>query len=84
MAAQARDAGCGSGLFDPDAYRVVQFDQRGCGRSTRHASDVATDLKSNTTWKLVEVNRSAAATSGHRDVAGVWPGHGAYVGLGVR
>ena len=41
-------------LFDPDAYRVVQFDQRGCGRSTPHASDVATDLKSNTTWKLVE------------------------------
>lgn len=41
-------------LFDPDAYRVVQFDQRGCGRSSPHASDVATDLKSNTTWKLVE------------------------------
>jgi len=22
-------------LFDPEAYLVVQFDQRGCGRSTR-------------------------------------------------
>src|SRR3990172_8933945 len=25
-------------LFDPTAYRVVLFDQRGCGRSTPHAS----------------------------------------------
>ena len=41
-------------LFDPEAYRVVQFDQRGCGRSTPHASALETDLKNNTTWKLVE------------------------------
>jgi proline iminopeptidase len=26
-------------LFDPDAYRIVLFDQRGCGRSTPHASE---------------------------------------------
>jgi pimeloyl-ACP methyl ester carboxylesterase len=25
-------------FFDPDAYRIVLFDQRGCGRSTPHAS----------------------------------------------
>ena len=25
--------------FDPDRYLIVQFDQRGCGRSTPHASD---------------------------------------------
>ena len=41
-------------LFDPAAYRVVLFDQRNCGRSEPHASDRATDLASNTTWKLIE------------------------------
>jgi proline iminopeptidase len=40
-------------LFDPAAYRVVLFDQRGCGRSTPHASDPDVDLASNTTWSLV-------------------------------
>ncbi len=36
------------GFFDPTRYRAVLFDQRGCGRSTPHASLVA-----NTTWDLV-------------------------------
>jgi proline iminopeptidase len=40
--------------FDPDAYRVVLFDQRGCGRSTPHASEPGADLAANTTWHLVE------------------------------
>jgi proline iminopeptidase len=35
-------------LFDPEAYNVLLFDQRGCGRSTPHAS-----LQANTTWDLV-------------------------------
>jgi proline iminopeptidase len=39
--------------FDPDRYRVVLFDQRGCGRSTPHASDVGTDMSSNTTEHLL-------------------------------
>ena len=34
--------------FDPAAYRIVLFDQRGAGRSTPHAS-----LEENTTWDLV-------------------------------
>lgn len=34
--------------WDPAAYRIVVFDQRGCGRSTPHAS-----LENNTTWHLV-------------------------------
>lgn len=34
--------------FDPDVYRVILFDQRGCGRSRPHASVV-----NNTTWDLV-------------------------------
>jgi len=40
-------------LFDPDAYRVVLFDQRGCGRSTPHASARDTDLASNNTSNLI-------------------------------
>jgi proline iminopeptidase len=40
-------------LFDPDRYRVVLFDQRGCGRSTPHASDPATDMSVNTTEHLI-------------------------------
>jgi proline iminopeptidase len=36
-------------FFDPKAYRVVLFDQRGSGNSTPHAS-----LEDNTTWHLVE------------------------------
>lgn len=33
---------------DPRHYRIIMFDQRGCGRSTPHAS-----LEANTTWDLV-------------------------------
>ncbi|APU15637.1 MULTISPECIES: prolyl aminopeptidase [Actinoalloteichus] len=38
---------------DPARYRVVLFDQRGCGQSTPHASDPATDMSVNTTDHLV-------------------------------
>lgn len=34
--------------FDPEHYRIILFDQRGCGQSTPHA-----DLRDNTTWDLV-------------------------------
>jgi proline iminopeptidase len=40
-------------LFDPARYRIVLFDQRGCGRSTPHASAAEYDLSANTTWHLV-------------------------------
>ncbi|MDO8562569.1 MAG: prolyl aminopeptidase [Candidatus Limnocylindria bacterium] len=40
-------------LFDPSAYRIVLFDQRGCGRSTPHASAPGTDLATNTTSHLI-------------------------------
>jgi proline iminopeptidase len=53
--------GPGSGMphgtpkaFDPHRYRVILFDQRGCGRSTPHASDPATDLADNTTPHLLD------------------------------
>jgi proline iminopeptidase len=35
-------------FFNPRRYRIVLFDQRGCGKSTPHAS-----LVDNTTWDLV-------------------------------
>ena len=35
--------------FDPASYRIVLFDQRGCGRSRPHAS-----TNNNTTWHLVD------------------------------
>lgn len=40
-------------FFDPEKYRIILLDQRGCGRSTPHASDPAADLRFNTTWHLV-------------------------------
>ncbi len=36
-------------FFDPARYRIILFDQRGCGRSTPHA-----ELTDNTTWDLVD------------------------------
>jgi proline iminopeptidase len=35
-------------FFHPGRYRIVNFDQRGCGKSSPHAS-----LEGNTTWDLV-------------------------------
>lgn len=35
-------------FFDPEAYRIILFDQRGCGRSTPYA-----ELTDNTTWHSV-------------------------------
>jgi proline iminopeptidase len=35
-------------FFNPAKYRIILFDQRGCGKSTPYAS-----LESNTTWDLV-------------------------------
>jgi len=39
--------------FDPQRYHFVQFDQRGCGRSTPSVSDPATTLAANTTAHLI-------------------------------
>ena len=35
-------------FFNPEIYRIVLFDQRGCGRSIPHAS-----VENNTTWNLI-------------------------------
>jgi proline iminopeptidase len=43
--------------FDPAHYRIILFDQRGCGRSRPHAS-----VEANTTWHLVrDIERIRAA-----------------------
>ena len=49
-------SGCSPGMrryFNPDAYRIVLFDQRNCGRSIPHASDINTNLATNTTAHLI-------------------------------
>ena len=58
-AAVALHGGPGSGSspgrrtwFDPTRYRLVQLDQRGCGRSTPHVGDPSTELTANTTHHL--------------------------------
>lgn len=35
-------------FFNPEKWRLIMFDQRGCGKSTPHA-----ELRENTTWELV-------------------------------
>jgi proline iminopeptidase len=49
-------SGCGPGhrrIFDPDRFRAVLFDQRGCGRSRPLADSPAADLATNTTQHLL-------------------------------
>ncbi len=48
--------GCGPNMrraFDPRRYRIILFDQRGCGRSTPPASSLATEMEFNTTEHLI-------------------------------
>jgi proline iminopeptidase len=48
--------GCGPGIrryFDPARYRIVLFDQRGCGRSLPFAGEPIADLSANTTAHLL-------------------------------
>jgi proline iminopeptidase len=49
-------SGCSAGqrrFFDPNVYRVVLFDQRGCGRSLPSANEPDADLSTNTTAHLI-------------------------------
>ncbi len=62
--------------FDPAVYRVILFDQRGCGRSRPHAS-----VEANTTWHLVadiELVRTALGIDNWVVFGGSW---GATLGL---
>ncbi|MDL2215630.1 prolyl aminopeptidase [Ruminococcaceae bacterium OttesenSCG-928-N02] len=40
--------------FNPAVYKIILFDQRGCGRSTPHAGDTQQALHENTTWNLMK------------------------------
>jgi proline iminopeptidase len=56
--------------FDPDRFRVILFDQRGCGRSRPHA-----DVTANTTWHLVrdiELIRTTLGISRWHVFGGSW------------
>jgi proline iminopeptidase len=67
--------------FDPSVYRVVLFDQRGCGRSTPHAGAPVVDLSANTTDHLIhdiELLRSTLAVDRWLLFAASW---GSVLGL---
>lgn len=49
-------------FFDPKYYRIILFDQRGCGRSRPHAS-----IENNTTWDLVRDIELIRTTLGIED-----------------
>jgi len=46
-------------FFDPEKYRIILFDQRGCGRSTPHA-----ELEGNTTQALIDDMETIRQTLG--------------------
>lgn len=62
-------------LFDPERYRIVVFDQRGCGKSEPHVSEPGFDLTTNTTWHLVqdiEALREALGIEAWQVFGGSW------------
>jgi proline iminopeptidase len=62
-------------LFDPAAYRVVLFDQRGCGRSMPNAREPDIDLTRNTTQHLIadmELLRELLAVDRWLMLGGSW------------
>ena len=57
-------------FFNPDVYRIVLFDQRGCGKSRPHAS-----LENNTIWDLVndiEILRASLQIDRWQVFGGSW------------
>ncbi|MEB3289544.1 MAG: prolyl aminopeptidase [Leptolyngbya sp.] len=46
-------------FFDPQRWRIILFDQRGCGQSTPHA-----ELEDNTTWALIQDIETIRTTLG--------------------
>jgi proline iminopeptidase len=65
--------------FDPEKYRIIQFDQRNCGRSTPHASDPAADMILNTTEHLIGDMERLREHLG----VGKWLLHGRSWGVGL-
>jgi len=66
-------------FFDPSAYRIVLFDQRGSGKARR------THLwKTTRTWHLVSDIEKLREHFGHREVAGVRRIVGQHAGARLR
>ena len=71
--------GCSPGMrryFDPEAWHVVLFDQRGCARSRPHAS-----VERNTTWDLIDDIEAIRRRLGIERWAGFGGSGGAALGL---
>ena len=66
-------------FFDPQFYRIIVFDQRGCGRSMPLG-----DLHDNTTGHLVGRHGEAARPSRHPALAAVRRLVGQHAGAGLR
>ena len=65
--------------FDPAVYRVVLFDQRGCGRSRPHS-----EVQGNTTWDLVADIELIRTTLGVDAFHRVWRLMGGNAGADLR
>ena len=65
-------------FFDPAYYRVILFDQRGCGRSTPKG-----ETNANTTPNLIEDIEAIAAAFGDRTLAALRRQLGKHVGTRV-
>ena len=72
-----------SPVLRPARYRIVLFDQRGCGRSTPHAA-TRRRPRANTTWHLVADMERLRDAPRHRSLAGVRRVLGQHAGAGVR
>jgi proline iminopeptidase len=65
----------GRRFFDPARYRILLYDQRGCGRSLPHVGGPDADLTVNTTWHLVrdlELLRQARGIERWQILGGSW------------
>jgi proline iminopeptidase len=65
--------------FSPEDWRIILFDQRGCGRSRPHAS-----VRGNTTWHLVADIERIRHTLGIERWAVFGGSWGATLGLSMR
>ena len=66
-------------FFDPNAYRIVVFDQRGAGRSRPQG-----ELKDNTTPHLIADLEALRKFPGDRTLGGLWRLLGQHPGAGLR
>jgi proline iminopeptidase len=74
-------------FFNPERYRIILFDQRGCGKSTPSASDddATAALTDNTTAHLIDdVLRLRCGLNIHGQDARLWRQLGKHARFGLR